>query len=233
MDTGSRPRQHTGLVGAYRFNDWMMLGAGVVNTCNGPINGRAYRAYPAGNRPGAESEKTYAGSLYLTAPKSFGCLQGANLTFIIGHGLDSPNAPITASRITACSAYGNVPLPLKGLSVGAAYDYIAIPHHGMTTAWYANASGLYLMYQATEKLKFNNRVEYASATSGCWTTKPPGGEKFLGETFTIDYQLWQNVISRAEFRWDHDLTARRGIAAPFGDDDKNALSLALNLIYRF
>jgi hypothetical protein len=233
------PVQHTGLVGAYRFSEWMTLAAGVANTCNSLINGRPYRA----NGPAAESEKTYVGALYLSAPKCLGCLEGANLTFVIGNGLNGINAP-TASRITAYSVNGNVPTPLKGFSVGAAYDYVGTTQNGAVGPFYANASALYLMCQATEKLKFNNRVEYASATSGIWTgvlgagrTKPPGGEKFLGETFTVDYQLWQNVLSRVEFRWDHDLTARRGVAAPFGggaaDGDKNAFSLALNLIYRF
>lgn len=63
--------------------------------------------------------------------------------------------------------------------------------------------------------------------------KPAGGERFFAETFTIDYQLFANVISRVEFRWDHDLTARGGSPAPFGNDDKDAASLAFNLIYRF
>jgi hypothetical protein len=29
------------------------------------------------------------------------------------------------------------------------------------------------------------------------------------------------------------LTARRGVPAPFGIDDKNAFSLALNIVYKF
>jgi hypothetical protein len=51
----------------------------------------------------------------------------------------------------------------------------------------------------------------------------------LGATATLDYNLWANVLTRLEFRWDHSYTG--GI---FNDGtDENALSLALNVIYKF
>lgn len=238
------PRQHTGVVAAYPITDWLIAAAGVANTCNSAINGRAFR--PGG--PAAESEKTYVGALYLTAPDSFGFAKGAALKMVIGNGMNGAGNAIPA-HATAFYAGGTLPTPVKGLSIGAAYDYVGWQQNGVYSSFYANATSIYLLYQATEKLKLNNRLEYASGTSGTWTgglvppavpmarVKPPGGEEFFAETFTVDYALWANVISRAEFRWDHDLTARRGVAAPFGggafDGDKNALSLALNLIYKF
>jgi hypothetical protein len=51
-------------------------------------------------------------------------------------------------------------------------------------------------------------------------------------TVTADYALWENLISRAELRWDHSMSGDH----PYGDDDhvqKNAFTLALNLIYKF
>jgi hypothetical protein len=227
------PRQHTGLVLAYPFADWLMVAAGVANTCNSPISGRAFRNVGGVAVPAAESEKTYVGAIYLTAPESLGCLKGATLTFVAGNGMNGQTTAIPG-HATAYYAGANIPMPLKGLSLGAAYDYISWPN------FYANASALYLTYQATDKLKLNNRAEYATGSSGTWTgglgaggMKPLGGEAYFAETLTVDYALWANVISRVEFRWDHDLMARRGVPAPFGQDDKNALSLALNLIYRF
>jgi len=53
-------------------------------------------------------------------------------------------------------------------------------------------------------------------------------QEFLATTVTLDYSLWANVISRAEFRWDHDLNGAQSIAGM-----KNAYSLALNVIYNF
>jgi hypothetical protein len=226
-------RQHTGVVLGYPFSQSLFVAAAVANTCISPINGRPYRQTDAGVVPAAESDKMYAGAIYLTAPESWGCLKGATLQFVVGNGLNGQTTA-TSIRQTAFYVGSTIPTPLKGLSVGTAYNYLS------WEGFYANASALYLMYQATAKLKFNNRVEYATGSSGMWTwplgaagMKPPGGEKFFAETFTVDYALWANVISRIEFRWDQDLTARRGVAAPFGNDDKNALSLALNLIYRF
>lgn len=61
-----------------------------------------------------------------------------------------------------------------------------------------------------------------------------GGSKehLLSNTFTFDYSLWENVITRAEFRWDHSLSGDR----PFGGNEnpqKNAYILAANIIYKF
>jgi len=54
-------------------------------------------------------------------------------------------------------------------------------------------------------------------------------------TFTTQYQLWANVLSRVEFRWDHvehgtpfDASSVTGL--PY---HANAFMLALNLIYQF
>jgi PAS domain-containing protein len=49
-----------------------------------------------------------------------------------------------------------------------------------------------------------------------------------GETFTVDYALWANVVSRIEFRWDHSL---RNVKAFDGKVDD--FSIAANVIYKF
>ncbi len=95
----------------------------------------------------------------------------------------------------------------------------------------------YVVYQ-TGKWKFNNRLDYATGSNGAYgytsTSDDPHNQLF-SYTLTTDYALWANVISRAEFRWDHALSGDR----PFGGTavgaprDKNAVSLGLNLIYIF
>ncbi|HRZ91492.1 MAG TPA: hypothetical protein P5022_01160, partial [Candidatus Paceibacterota bacterium] len=57
----------------------------------------------------------------------------------------------------------------------------------------------------------------------------PGMREVFAETLTLDYKLWDPVITRLELRWDHDLEGGNS----FGDLDTNALSLALNVIYKF
>jgi hypothetical protein len=132
---------------------------------------------------------------------------------------------------------------MEALAVGACYDYRGTKHKTINgfnaNSTYANAAAAYVTYQATEKLKLANRFEYATGSDGTWypsaeVTDP--NNALLGETFTVDYALWANVVTRLEFRWDHYI-AGAAKPYPFGggpnDGDKNALSLALNVIYRF
>ena len=133
-----------------------------------------------------------------------------------------------------------IPTPLEGLTLGAAYDYVGYSaQKALTSSAYASAASVYLSYQVTEKLKINNRVEYAWSTDGLWYTRGEGGDsdarnELLGVTSTLDYSLWANVISRLEFRWDSAMTGGMDpVSKPFGIADKNAISLALNLIYKF
>src|SRR5438552_5407657 len=107
-----------------------------------------------------------------------------------------------------------------------------------TKSKYLNAVTGYLMYQATEKLKLNGRVEYTSASNGYWYTPAADSSRarLLGVTGTIDYSLWKNVISRFEVRWDHSLNGDRPYNVAAGDPPdglKNVVTLALNVIYNF
>lgn len=245
------PRTHTGLLASYQVAEWMSLMAGIADTSYGGINERATRTFSAG----AESEKTYMAGFVLTAPESFGAMKGAALYGGVVNGLGGPSSfnataygLCSPTDITAWYAGVSIPTPLTGLSVGASYNYTGNTYGtaggARFNSFYANASALYLTYQATEKLKLNNRLEYATASSGFFTpagTKPgTHGEEFLGETFTVDYALWANVTTRAEFRWDHDLSggnhtfgaAKTGFGA-VGARDRNAISMALNVIYKF
>lgn len=221
------PTEHTGILASYRFADWLSASVGVANTWNAGVNARAVRA---GVGAADESEKTYMASVTLTAPESWGSLKGAALYLGVINGLAG-----AASDTTSYYAGASIPLPVTGLSLGASYDYRGTETVGAFNSTYANATALYLSYQATEKLKLNGRAEYASGTAGTWyfsgDPTDPRNEIF-GATLTADYALWANVVTRAEFRWDSALNGGPG-SRPFGVADKNALSLALNVIYKF
>jgi hypothetical protein len=170
----------------------------------------------------------------LTAPESFGFLNGATLSagYLVG-----PNVA-GGAKIDQIYVGGVLPLPVTGLSLGYAYDYTA---DVVGQGTYANAAALYIMWQATEKLKINTRLDYTSSTAGWYysqltpATVHSGGDQLGSITVTADYSLWKNVISRAELRWDHSLDSTN----PFGGTvagaprDPDAVSLALNLIYQF
>ena len=104
-----------------------------------------------------------------------------------------------------------------------------------------------------EKLKLNTRVEYfdngsaalaalggaASAGRGRANVAGVGAAEVLAATITADYQLWKNVISRLEYRWDHDASGGKHLPGNVnsgglgGAGNNNAHLVALNLIYKF
>src|SRR5438046_7024969 len=104
----------------------------------------------------------------------------------------------------------------------------------------------YASYQANEKWKFNARADYTEGSDGTWYNRgtPPDGSNLqnrLGAlTLTADYALWANVVSRAELRWDHSMSGDKPYAGTIpaglpggGGNQRNAVTLALNLIYKF
>ena len=244
------PTTHTGLLASYRFNDLVAVTAGVVNTRGPAVNARFAVA-----TVGQESSKGYTGAIELTAPEGWGFLSGSKLTASV---LDSPavgpdtldlnvgatlNTPVDALKVGLNWYYrGNA-------GTGSAFGAPAV----VRNTDYANVWSLYTSYQATEKLTFNVRGEYASATENTFSGVAPlvagntdddAGEQLVSATATVDYKLWENVISRLEFRWDTVVSgggegyqnAFGGTAAggPLGDrDEKNAFLVALNVIYKF
>ena len=222
---------HTGVAAFYKVADWLSLQTGVGNV--GPFNSQV----DAKNH--VESAKAYLAMLTLTAPESWGWMKGASLSAGYTGG---PNAA-NNEHVDQWYVGGTLPLPVTGLSLGVAYDYTGDTggYLGLSSGGYANATALYIMYQATEKLKINTRLDYTSATQGWYysplagTTGHSGNDQLGSLTVTADYSLWKNVVSRAELRWDRSFDG----TGPFGGTvagvphDKNAVSLALNLIYIF
>jgi len=208
------PLNHTGILASYQFTDAVGLAAGVADSATGKINVKS---------TAAESIKTYMAGLTLKAPESLGFLAGSSLYAgiidggkMFKGGIDTLNLYVGASVST----------PVKALSLGVAYDYLA---NGTFKGSYANAFAGYASYQATEKLKLNLRGEYANDSGGQFGVKL-NDEKIVSGTLTADYSLWANVVTRAEFRWDHAADGSR----PFGTGTKrNDLSIAANIIYKF
>jgi hypothetical protein len=241
------PTHHTGLLASYKFADWLSVAGGVADTTFGAINARATRA----GTPAPESMKAYMGSVTITLPDSTGPVGGSVIYLGIVSGLNGGlifGTPNTGSETTANYYAGaTFKTGLTGLSVGAAFDYrtdygtLPLPPSGVSVPENkAYAVGGYLTYAVTEKLRINDRIDYANADPGVFysTGEPgvsasnPNREHLLSNTFTVDYSLWDNVITRAEFRWDHSLTGDR----PYGGEDnpmKNAYILAANIIYKF
>ena len=226
------PLALTGLLAAYQFSPVISAQGGVANTWSTGINNRS-------DPPKAESYKAYIGGVTLTAPDSLGFLAGSTLAGGVINGFDAG-----ASQATKTSFYvgGTMKTPLKCLSVGIAYDYVALANantldeNGDTVihnSGYQNASALYLLWQATEKLTFNTRGEYFSQSQYLVSSGMPS--QAFAVTETVQYDLWKNVISRLEFRWDHSASGQDayGGTQPGSPSLKNAFLVAANLIYKF
>ena len=107
---------------------------------------------------------------------------------------------------------------------------------------YANATALYASYQATEKLSLHGRAEYASSDALTAVGTPIlGARKVFATTATVQYDLWKNVLSRVEFRWDHAAdgseayggTPVAGGLAPVPGAKKDSFILLANISYKF
>ena len=208
-------KQLTGILASYQFCDVLSASAGVANIVNSGINVRSTRA---------ESHKAYVGSITLTAPESMGVLAGSALYAGVINGFASNRTEDQTSVYVGAT----VKTPVAGLKLGAAYDEA---HHFSPGAFagadlgYVNTLAAYASFQATEKLSLHARGEYAKGL----------GFKAEAVTGTLQYDLWQNVLSRLEVRWDHVSSGGEplgGTTAP-GGGKKNAWMVAANLVYKF
>jgi hypothetical protein len=229
------PTTHTGVLASYQVNHLVSFSAGIANTHGPKINEKA-------NPPRAESYKTYTGAVALTAPEEWGFMSGSTLYagFMNGFGSGLP-----ADQV---NWYVGVVMntPVEGFRVGASFDYLGTTDEdafGGPDSAYANAWALYASFQATEKLSFHLRGEYASTDTGlldgsAGTAGINGNAEVFALTTTLQYDLWRNVISRLEMRWDHQ--AGDGDMMGWGDggrdsvpNKRNNVLVAANLIYQF
>ncbi|MGA2556130.1 MAG: outer membrane beta-barrel protein, partial [Verrucomicrobiota bacterium] len=173
--------------------------------------------------------------------------ENVNGTGVFGHVVDKTHIYVGANMST----------PVTGLTLGAAWDTVNNDDLAATTKGVASLEGYastlagYLHYQATDKLAFNTRLEYAhgSAFNTLFAESPayllangvPQEAKAIAVTETVQYQLWDNVLSRIEVRWDHsaDGSPHFGGTGPFPTGafapptKNNDITIAANIVYKF
>jgi len=228
---GIEPQTMTGVLATYRFCECFSAAVGVANTVGPSINSRAFdTGNDWGSPDKAESYKTYMGSIALTAPESWGSMAGSTLYAGVVNGFNYDENDWGGSDIyentTSWYVGATIATPITGLRLGAAFDYLDVHNWGSSydNAW---AVAGYASYQATEKLSLHARGEYFEDKT--WDFGVPG--KVVALTGTVQYDLWQNVITRAEVRWDH--AAGRYVEYGQSGDLKNAVMIAANVIYKF
>jgi hypothetical protein len=232
------PQTHTGILASYRFCDMVSASFGIANTMGPIIN---YRAF--GEDGQSESSKTYMGSIALTMPDNLGFMSGSTLyAGVVGGLVDNEGHSDYDDNGTHYYLGATLATPVTGLRLGAAFDLLDIHDLGGET-W---TLGGYASFQATEKLSFHARAEYLRdrgdqkffiSNADGTSTNP---DRAMELTFTTQYDLWKNVISRLEVRWDHSLSGQR-TWGPSNSDEvstspgtlKNQVMVAANIIYKF
>jgi hypothetical protein len=213
------PTTELGLIGKYNITEGIAMQLGIGN-----------RGYGSGVAVG-DSSKNYIAAVALTAPDSWGWLKGSVLNAGTVQTLDN-------GGVNNYSVNATIATPVVGLKFGLAFDATQSLQAQNSNI---NIWGLYATYQATEKLGFNLRGEYAD---------PDVAGHMEELTATIQYDLWANVVSRLEFRWDH---MEHGVAYNNGSGSGtytfdglgnplsynpfpsvgNSFMIALNLVYKF
>jgi len=228
---GVEPTSHTGLLASYQVSELIGVSAGIANTRSPGVNTRT-----SPNR--AESYKTYMGSLSIKAPDSFGFLAGSMLYLGVINGSDTSAVNGAQPAIQNYYVGATINTPWTGVKFGVAYDYVGNDATSLagntTTSAHADAVSLYASIKASEKMTFLVRGEHFEQSAGVFSSN---SSRVLALTGTLQYDLWANVISRLEVRWDHDADGSSSKA--FGDngsgaaDRNNALMVAANVIYKF
>lgn len=222
------PTSQTGVLASYKVCDGFSVTAGIANSYDAVVNTRVATS---------QSQKTYLAGISLTAPDSWGFIKGAVLNAGVVDGrltTTAAGAPDTTSFYVGAT----VPTPWETLKTGFSWDHKQYAATAGAATKDADAIAAYVSFSGIEKLKINGRVEfYNDADGGNAIT---GGTDVLATTVTLDYALWANVISRLEYRWDHDLKQRNSLggnslttAAGAGSGNNNNHLLALNIIYKF
>jgi hypothetical protein len=216
------PTHHTGLLASYKISDMFSLSGGIANAIAGPVNDRTV----------TESKKTYLVAATITLPEGAGAMK--NSVISLGYVGGQTGATVGAGPHDTRNYYAGITLntPVEGLQVGAAWDYREngpfVTASGTSNDAYAAA--LYVSY-GMDKWKVNVRADYTQATRGTYYTiaTDPGRNELGSLTGTLDYSLWENVLTRLELRYDRALSGDK----PFADNDEQAFTVALNAVYKF
>jgi hypothetical protein len=239
------PTEHTGVLATYKVNDQWTFSAGVANTLSAGINTRDMESGFA-NGAGSDWHKTYMGSLTYTAPTSWGWAAGSSLYAGVVYGY-AGGGHFTHMDGNQVNYYGGATLntPWKQVTTGVAFDFAQNFNFNGSTfeepGFYRTANvmvlGFYGTYKATDKLSINGRAEYVYG-EGYTDGKDSGHGDGFEVTGTVEYDLWANVMTRLELRWDRVTTGSSFLGSSsdsesFVGSSRDSVGLYANVIYKF
>jgi hypothetical protein len=206
------PTHHTGILASYTVSDDLQIGLGLANTTSAAINGR-----------GVGSSKTLLASVSYTLPSGTGALDGTELYYGLVKG-DQDNA----SKGSDEYHYASVKLPelVAKLGIKVVWDHVEYESQVADS----NVTGLYLDYELNADTTLNLRYEMGNINAEGSTGAAQGlasgnADNIQSFTIGVNHKIWENVISRVEYRNDTIDTA--------GSADDQQSTVALNIIYSF
>jgi len=249
------PTSQAGVIGSYKIGNSITVQAGLANSYS------AYYTYYGGN----VSAKTYLAAVTLTAPESWGWAKGAALTVGANQAFNGNSGSLKnnynyyygSNYASYPESTGNyyagltLPTPIKALKVGFAFDLVGYANEAVSGSLKPNSkddsvwvAGAYATFQATDKLSVSLRGEYLNGSALGYSvgSSPLALNKAEEVTATVQYNLWANVVSRVEVRWDH---LEQGKAYGYSSGSgyyysgnsygarSDAFQIALNLAYQF
>jgi hypothetical protein len=215
-----QPTLHTGILAVFpgfgrpgvdplfEWDSTYQFSLGLVNSIEPRISGF----------PDNKDRKSLLTGFTWELPSYFGPVGGSRLSLGYLNGRDLSEAdPVQ-------NIFGSLGLALPSDKWSLALTYDSRMLHGPGND--DTVLGAHLGYQANKKLQLHLRGEHfqdgSSLFSGESSDEQSDGQ---GVTVTAEYQLWENVLSRLEYRWDH--TEQRV------NDRHNTQAWHLNLIYKF
>ncbi|MGO9586624.1 MAG: outer membrane beta-barrel protein [Limisphaerales bacterium] len=229
------PTTHTGLTATYKFCDALSATAGIADSKGPVMNDQSTHTVGGAS----DSFKTYMGAVTLTAPQSMGWASGATLSagVVSGDYSDTTSPFGKSDATTSWYVGGTLPTPNSNLKLGASFDYETA--YGSGNPW---ALAGYVNFQASPKLSLNGRIEWAKNYLSTIASIPtgvvlPSEQNAVALTATVQYDLWANVLTRLEFRWDHASHDIYGgnLNGPTDTQSygENAIMVALQAVYKF
>ena len=168
--------------------------------------------------PTNEDRKTFLSGLTWLLPEHFGALGGTALSAGYVNGRErTGSTPVQNLYLAA-----GLPLPSKVWAMAFTYDARMLNGAGNDDS----VLGAHVSYAANERATWHLRGEWFQDGDKLFSAENAAeqGDGY-GLTATLEYQLWPNTLSRAEWRWDHTEVRVNG--------RHNDQSWHLNLIYQF
>ena len=186
----------------------LLLSLGVANSVDPRINGA----------PSNNDRKSFLSGLTWLLPEPFGALGGTALSVGYVNGRErTGSTPVQNLYLAA-----GVPMPGEAWALAFTYDARMLNGAGNDDS----IVGAHLSYTANERTAWHLRGEWFQEGAKLFSSESAAeqGDGY-GVTATLEYQLWPNTLSRAEWRWDHTEVRVNG--------RHNDQSWHLNLIYQF